>query len=283
MTNYLKSAYLSSAQENIEALIEYLQKLGGRTLTTACKRQNAFRIRWNKRDARLIARCHIQNAAEYLVPIKDLYGWDQIKVVIADIAPFVSLLDANEDTKFIVISTNTLPSAIHFDIAKRLFYSHQIRLQNQNNYNTDLLTIYSLRLSLESRIRGLLGIDYATSKGKSIGLATLIKVSKNLKSVSYSDDFSWTEIEWVNDWLNHHMHRHIRPYPWVIYQAIESMEPFLAPKKPVQIEDETVRSFYSASRVHDENEMAREIECALKLGYPEIEIKWHSQREILKP
>ncbi|MBJ6111379.1 hypothetical protein JAO73_20330 [Hymenobacter sp. BT523] len=282
MTEYLKAAYRSTGKENIEALIEYLRKLGGKALTLACRRQNAFKIKWAKRDSKLLIRCHIQNAVEYLMSIKADCTPAQVKVLIADIAKYVAILDVNEDISFILISTNTLPSAVHFDVAKRLFYSHQIRPQNQNNYQTDLLTIYALRMSLESRVRGLLGIDYATSRGKSIGLATLIKVSKNLKSVSYTDDFRWTEIEWVNEWLNHYMHRHIRPYPWVIFQALETLQPFLGPIKPLQIEDRVVHSFYSATCVQDENEMAREIEHALKADYPEILIQWHSQREILK-
>ena len=281
-TNHLKSAYTNSTQENVEILIEYLQKIGGKTLTKICRRQNAFKTIWTKREVKLISRCHIQNAAEYLISIKTGYSNDQIKVIVADIAYYIKILDSNEDVGFILLSTNTLPSAIHFDIAKRLFFNHQIRNQNQNNYTTDLLTIYSLRLSLESRIRGLLGIDYATNKGKNIGLSTFIKVSKELQSVKYADDFNWTEIEWINDWLNHHMHRHIRPYPWVIYQAIEALKSFLDPKEPLIIEGRTVYSFYSATYVHNEKELEKEIESALKLEYPEIDIKWLSEREIVK-
>lgn len=283
-TNHLKSAYINSTQENIEGLINYLKNIGGKTLTMICLRQNAFKTKWTEREYMLICRCHIQNAAEYLISIKNDFSNNQIKVIIADIAKYVKALDINEDVSFIIVSTKTLPSAIHFDIAKRLFFTHQIRDQNQNNYHTDILTIYSLRLSLESRIRGLLGIDYATttSKGKNIGLSTLIKVSKELKSISYSDDFNWTEIEWINDWLNHHMHRNIRPYPWVIFQAIEALKSFVDPKDPLLIDGRIVSSIYSATYVYNEVELEKEIETALKTEYHEIEIKWLSEREIMK-
>lgn len=281
-TNHLKSAYINSTQENIEGLIDYLQNIGGKTLTMICLRQNAFKTEWTMRENKLICRCHVQNATEYLISIKNDFSNNQIKVVIADIAKYVKALDTNEDVSFIMVSTNTLPSAIHFDIAKRLFFTHQIRDQNQNNYNTDILTIYSLRLSLESRIRGLLGIDYATNKGKNIGLSTLIKVSKGLKSVNYSDEFNWAEIEWINNWLNHHMHRHIRPYPLIIFQAIEALKSFLDPKEPLLIDDRIVYSFYTATYVYNEVELEKEIETALKREYPEIEIKWLSEREIVK-
>lgn len=281
-TTHLKFAYNNPTKENLEVLINYLQNIGGKTLTAICRRQNAFKTKWIKQDVNLRNRCHVQNAADYLQSIKDKYSEHQIKVVIADIAKYVNSLDVNEDVNFILLSTNTLPSAVHFDTARRLFNTHQIRDQNQNNYNTDLLAIYALRLSLESRIRGLLGIDYATNRGKNVGLTSLIKVCKALKSVVYSKTVNWTEIEWVNDWINHHMHRHIRPYPWIIYQAIESLKSFVDPKESFITESRTINSFYSATYVENEEELHKEIESALKLQYPEIEITWLPSREIMK-
>jgi len=282
MTSHLKSTYFTTTRDNVEILIAYLEKIGGKKLSVICRRQNAFKTKWTKREIELRNRCHVQNAADYLHSIKDNYSDNQIKTVIADIANYVSALDKNEDVSFIFLSTNTLPSAIHFDIAKRLFFTHQIRDQNQNNYNTDLLTIYSLRLSLESRIRGLLGIDYATSRGKNIGLSSLIEVSKGLKSVLYSNEVNWAEIEWINEWINHHMHRHIRPYPWIIFQAIESLKSFVDPKEPFVDEERIVYSFYSATYVQNEEEFHEEVFITLEQKYPEIEIKWLTKREIMK-
>jgi len=281
MTTHLKTAYINSTSENIESLISYFQDLGGKSLSIHCRRQNAFKTKWTNKDETLIYRCHIQNSAEYLESMKQHFSKEQIKTLIADVAKYVRFLDTNEDVSFILISTNTLPSAIHFDTAKRLFETHQIRDQHQNNYGIDLLTIYSLRLSLESRIRGLLGIDFATINDKPVGLNLLIKIAKNLKSISYSKLFSWTEIEWVNEWINHHMHRLIRPYPWVIHQAIESLKSFVNPKEPIIIRKSTRYSFYSATIVDDEVEFQNEIETTFKSQYPQIQIKWKDSREIM--
>ncbi|MCE7995154.1 MAG: hypothetical protein HEP71_24455 [Roseivirga sp.] len=281
-TDHLKSTYYDSSLKNLESLINYLESIGGKPLTSICRRQNAFKTSWTQKDLKLITRCHIQNAAEYLGHIKTDCSANQIKVTIADVAYYVKSLDSNEDLAFILLSTNTLPSAIHFDSAKRLFFTHQIRKQNQNNYATDLLTLYSIRLSLESRVRGLLGIDFATSNSKVIGLSTLIKVAKGLQAVEYTNSFDWTEIEWVNHWLNHHMHRHIRPYPWVIFQALESLKPFVDPKEPIVKEGRAIHSFYSAAYVDNEEEFEKEIQSALETEFPEIEIKWLSKREIVK-
>ncbi|QXP52615.1 hypothetical protein [Cellulophaga sp. HaHa_2_1] len=281
-TNYLKSAYTELSSENLDNLIGYLKQIGGKPLTTKCKRQNAFKISWTEKETKLQTRCHVQNAVEYLIFIKDSITKRQLQTVIADIADYVEYLDSNEDTSFILISTNTLPSAIQFDSAKRLFYNHQIREQNQNNYSTDLLTLYAIRLSLESRVRGLLGIDYATNNGKNIGLSTFIKIAKGLKYVEYSSNTEWTEIEWVNNWLNHHMHRHLRPYPWIIHQALEVLRPFVDPKEPLIKSNRTIHSFYSATYVVDESALQKEIEATLKELYSKVQIRWLDKREIVK-
>lgn len=280
-TYFLKNAYTKLTNENLDNIISYLKKIGGKPLTTKCKRQNAFKTTWFGKEDKLLARCHVQNASEYLNFIKETIKKEQLRTVVADVANFVKFLDPNEDTSFIILSTNTQASAVQFDNAKRLFYNHQIREQYQNNYSIDLLNLYAIRLSLESRVRGLLGIDYATANGKNIGLSTLIKISKKLKSVEYSKKTEWTEIEWVNNWLNHHMHRHIRPYPWIIHQALEILKPFVNPNEPLIKPDKTIYSFYSATYVNDENALENEIELHLKKLYPEVKIRWLNKREIV--
>lgn len=57
--------------ENLDSLISYLKEIGGKPLTVKCKRQNAFKISWLEKETRLLARCHVQNAAEYLDFIKE--------------------------------------------------------------------------------------------------------------------------------------------------------------------------------------------------------------------
>lgn len=281
-TYILKTTYTNSTKENIENLIDYLIKIGKKSLTLNCRRQNTFKTYWTDKEINLISRCQVQNAAEYLDFIKDNLKKEQLNTVIADLADYVNYLDNNEDTSFIVVSTNTLPSAIHFNSAKNLFYKHQISKGNQNNYSTDLLTLYAIRLALESRVRGFLGIDYATSKGRNIGLSTLIKISKRLKAVEYSEKVEWSEIEWVNNWLNHHMHRHLRPYPWNIHQALEILKPFINPKDKLIKSDRKIYSFHSATYVQDENLLKNEIESNLRELYPEVKVKWLRKREIVK-
>lgn len=279
-TNYSKSVYSSGNLENLLQFIDYLESIGGKKLNQSCRRQNAFKTHWSPKEEKLRARCHIQNAFEYLHAIKNEFSHDQVKIVVADIAKYVKFMDGNENIDFILLSTNTLPSVVHFGNARSLFYQHKIP-ENDNNYNTDLLTIYAIRLSLESRIKGLLGIDYATENGSPIGLNKLIYISKQLKSVKYSNQLNWIEVQWVNDWLNHHLHRLLRPYPWAIHQAIEVLQPFLSPKEPIINEHKRKYSFYSASIVDNEKDFKIEVEAALKSTGSNINIQWKFQQEVM--
>lgn len=281
ITIHLKTVYLHPTLENLEILIQYFENIAGKPLSVNIRRQYAFKTKWIIREENLRSRCHIQNAVEYLQSIKSNFTNEQIHIVIADIAKYVNILDSNEDISFIVLSTNTLPSAIHFNTAEALFKKHQIENQNQNNYGVDLLMIYALRISLESRIRGFLGIDYATMNGKPTGLNVLIKVSKNLKLVRFSKAVNWDEIGWINDWINHHVHRLIRPYPWIIFQALKSLQPFLSPKDSMKIGTRTRYSIYSATLVDNEEDFHEEIEKSLKDENPLIEVHWNDKKDIL--
>ncbi|WP_407557924.1 hypothetical protein [Winogradskyella sp. 4-2091] len=78
------------------------------------------------------------------------------------------------------------------------------------------------------------------------------------------------------------MHRHIRPFPWVIYQSIKTLKPLLDPKEPLLKNGREIHSFYSATFVENENEFEKEIISKLKEKYENIEINWNSKREISK-
>ncbi len=279
-TYYTKTVFESLNLENILEFIKYLKNLGGKELSISCRRQNAFKTKWYQREEKLRARCHIQNAVEYLEVIKNEFSIDQIKIVIADIANYINAMDKNEDLDFILLSSNILPSAIHFKNSRSLFYFHKIP-EGNNNYDTDLITLYAIRLSLESRIKGLLGIDFITENGKPIGLGKMINISKQLRSVKFNKNFSWNEVQWVNEWLNHHMHRLLRPYPWIIHQAIEILQPLLLPQEPVITENTKKFSFYSASIIENNVDFKKEVKLALGTTNSNVKIQWKLQREIM--
>lgn len=229
----------------------------------------------------MINRCHIQCAAEYLDYIKHDYDKKQIKNTIADITDYVSYFDNNEDVDFVVLSTNALPSKIYYLQAQDLFYKYNLREQFRDSYSIHLISVYNLRLALESRIKGLLGIDYVLTNGKPIGLKNLIDISKNLKSIKYDNEINWQEIVWLNEWINHYIHRALRPYSWMIHQGFEVLKILLNPKKAIINKSRKTYSIYSATIVEDELAFKTEVENTLKNRFKNVEIFWMIKSEIL--
>lgn len=279
---HLKDIYNNITNDNIERLISYFRAIGGKELKVSSRRQNAFKTKWKEDECYLISRSHVQNAAIYIESIKESCSKDQVKQVISDILVYVRFLDKNVHTHFVSASTNTQPSTLHFTLASHLFYNHDIRNDCQSNNGVDLLVVYYLRLALESRVKRLLGVNSVKTKnGGNLGLDNLIGICRSLKNTTYSKDINWNEIVSVNKWLNHYIHRNIRPYPWSIYQAIKALEGFIDPKEPVFYNGRRTYSFYSATYIEDEDIFHDEVNDALTSKYPDIKIRWLRQREIL--
>ncbi|GGG30701.1 hypothetical protein [Pontibacter amylolyticus] len=269
--------------DKVEKLINYLNHISGKELTKSIIRQYLLKIKWEKKEVRLLYRCHCKAAStylRYLIRDSDAFNKDQVKTTIADIAPYISFLDSGKTSDLLLRSTNSIPSSIHYNHAKSLFYRHDLPQDSKNNYESDLLVLYAVRLALEKRIRGFLGIDYATIKDKPIGLSKLINICKNLKETEYASTISWQEISWLNVWLNHYMHRHIRPFPWTIHQTFEILDSLLNPTM-YKHGDREIHSFYASTVVFDEEQFSKEVLSKLKDLNTDIEVKWAWEKEAL--
>jgi|WetSurMetagenome_2_1015567.scaffolds.fasta_scaffold00004_9 hypothetical protein len=280
----LKTTYKDPSITNAEALADYLNSISGRGLAITCIRNNIFKTKWSSKDDDLMNRCHLKAAALYLTHLitegKSNDNSGSIRTTIADLAPCVEQLDQNEDCSFIILSPNTLSSSIHYKHAEWLFYKNRLPEDSNERYTLDVLVLYALRLSLEKRILGILGIDYLIYKNKPVGLSRLIPILERLENVQYDSRIIWLEIKVVNDWLNHFMHRHIRPYPWVIHQVFEVLNPILLPGQ--LIEGNTKHfSLYASTFVKDEDNLHSEIEEKINSLLPSHEIRWLNKREIL--
>lgn len=280
----LRRVYSEPTTQECEELITYFQKIGGRTLSSSCIRQNVFKISWTKKDNLLRNRCHVQAAAEYLEFLKSTFSVndkaDDIKVLIADIIPYIKQIDLDQDTSFILLSTNTLPSTIHFKHVKELFYKNSLPKDAHRRYDLDILVIYGLRLSLEKRILGFLGIDFIEkSNGGPLLFSNLIPIIKSLTKINFKTGINFDEIKWVLDWLNHHMHRHLRPYPWAIHQAFEVLNPLLLASK-INVGDTEHFSFYASTSTQDIDILKKEIESLVQKDNPGAKICWETSREL---
>ena len=284
-TDYCKRVYFNTDNQNsIDDLIDYLTKISGKSLKTSRIRHYIFKTSWKSKENLDRSRCQIKAGIEYLKFLRNRENSkQQIQTLIADILPYIESLDDYEDISFIIGNSNIIHSTIHFHSAKNLFFNHQILKSHQDNYMSDLLTVYSLRLSLEKKIRAMLGIDYAKkSNGSKVGLSTFIDTLKEITCIQYFEKIDWQEIILVNDWANHFMHRHIRPYPWTIYQAILILEPLLNSKKPIKLKSgQNLYSFDSPGYIEKEKEYDEEIEKILNRKIPDIQISKLDYKEIV--
>lgn len=282
-TEFLKSAYNNPTEENLSLLIEYLQNIGGKTFKIVYLRENLFKVNWKTKENKIRNRCQIQSAKKYLQYLENQdksVKKKQVQNSIADLCYYVNELDQNEYTSFIAGNSNIIHSAIHFHSAKNLFKNHQILESHQDNYMSDLLIVYALRLSLEKRIRAILGIDYATTNNKKIGLSYYLDLVESLENIEFVKGVNWKEIKLINNWANHFMHRHIRPYPWTIYEAIQVLEPLLNPKEPLVMKNGTKKySLDGSAYVTNESKLEKEIDEKLITKFPEIKIKKLRYRE----
>lgn len=282
--NILSEIYQNPDSKSILNLIRYLNEISGKELKLTLIRQFLFKYRWKKSEQQLIARCHIKGASKYLDHLlnkKPEIEKKEIQIIIADLTEYVQILDPNQNTTFILVSTNVLPSFIHFKHAQELFYNHEIRKDFRNNYSIDLLVLYSLRLTLEKRVNGILGIDYIKNKhGKAIGLQNKIKITKGLKNIEYPQNLKWDEIGFINDWLNHYMHRNIRPYPWIIHQAFDILDNLLG---MVETKDSKSRSmsYYGSTIVQDSAKLDIEVKELIEENFPDSTVRWKKRQEIL--
>ena len=279
----VKSTYHSPSQENIKKLIEYLFSISGKKLSIAFIRQNILKYKGIK-NYKSVGRCHLQAAAIYLDHLvshflpSDYEG--SVIATIAEVIPIVREFDPKEDCSFILISTNTLPSNLHYKQAHWIFYKITLPEEANNRYQVDILVLYALRLSLEKRILGILGLESVTITGKPARLSALINVVSQLINIENNPDIKWEDITKANDFLNFYMHRHRRPFPWTIHQVFEILNPLI---KSGRHEDGgfIYGSAYSSTFVRDEKKLQNEIEETLLSKFPGADFKWRHSRDIL--
>jgi hypothetical protein len=281
----LQTAYESLSKDNIFLFIELLEGSIKKNFSLSHLRRFGFKTSWKENELNERNQCDIQLAIRLLKHLRNQDSFDQplAKLTIADVFPILNQSKAIDHTKWRLYSTNTLPAFLHFNQAKNLFWQHELSTDKKNPYNTNLLSVYALRLALEARIKKMLGITYAQRKNKAgwqdIGLDELIRIAGRLKSIKYSQNINWNEIRQVNKWFNAFVHSTIRPFPWLIFQAIEVLEP-LYDSKPVEAEKVAKYSLYSSTQTVSIEDVRKELHTLLSKKQ-EIQIYWNDFHELM--
>lgn len=174
---------------------------------------------------------------------------------------------------------NTQPSYTYWKILD-LINSEQKLPENSDLNTLNLPMLYLMRLSLESRVHGFLGIDFIKAKGKALKLSSLIKISKQLNSLQFDEKINWDRIEKINIWVSHFMHRHIRPFPWAIDLAIKELRPLFSWDKRTYADYEEF-GWYLSTTVKSQKSLINELKSYLDNKYDkQYLISWSGTHEI---
>lgn len=242
-----------------------------------------FSKSWKERELQSLRKASIQGALIYLnfLVESESENFEQdVRNCLADLYPFYrDYFSISEGPR--IFNVNNLPTALHYDLCKGLFYENSIPEKLQKRSYLDLPVTYLLRMCLEGRIHGFLGIDYLRKGGSSIPLSEVLKLSQKLTTIEFSPEVNWDRICKINDWLNHYIHRNLRPVPWCIHLAFQELDVFF---KAGMREIGTTKSYstYYSTFMEDKDQFQKEFSDILKEKFPhdEIDIKWSHLHEI---
>lgn len=262
-----------------------LKAIAGKPYKIGFIRKSLLTSEWKEQEQNERARCHVQAALLYLETfvgsIDNPISQEKISATVADLEHIGKVLDGNLKLSNAILSTNTIPSTIHYKHAETLFYSRNIKREDQSTYALDLLIVYALRLALEKRVNGLLGIDMLMDqKNIPVSLSKKLKMVAGLNQICYDQSVKWDEIRLANEWMNHYIHRQMRPYPWVIYQVFEILNPILLPGK-IKYGSKDVSSYYWSTVVLNETLFQKEIISYLENNFPGYSAHWDEKQEVL--
>lgn len=243
-----------------------------------------FKKAWNEKELRSMKKASIQASLSYLEFLLNEHGdgfEKSVRNCLADLYEYYIEVFSESHTSSWIFNVNNIPTSIYFQLSKNIFYQNSIPDKLQKGSYLDLPATYLLRLCLEGRIHGLLGIDYIRVGEGSIPLSDILKIVQNLKSIKFSSEIKWERITQINDWLNHYIHRNLRPTPWCIHYAFQEMEPFF---KTGMREFGNTKSYSSYASAFLENKEVFQIELLNRLEerYPtkKISIKWSGLHEV---
>lgn len=279
----LNQLYGSISIENVKSFIGETNQNIGTHLKYGGVFNLIFSKSWKERELQSLRKASIQGALIYLDFLieneSDNFEQD-VRNCLADLYPFYRDFFSISE-RSLIFNVNNIPTALHYDLSKGLFYGNSIPEKLQKRSYLDLPVTYLLRMCLEGRIHGFLGIDYVRKGENSIPLSEVLKLTQKLTTIEFSSEINWDRICKINDWLNHYIHRNLRPVPWCIHLAFQELDVFF---KFGMREIGTTKSYstYYSTFMKDKDLFQKEFSILLKQRYPKEEtmIKWSDLHEI---
>ena len=196
-----------------------------------------------------------------------------IKTGVADLKPTICRVDKNIDFEFLLLNTNTQQTSIQHKIVEYLFYKNSLP-KNASKYDLEHLTVPFLRTILESKIKRILGVDILRNeKNLAIDLSVLLKILPELKSISLHKAYDPNILSMIMKWLNHFMHRNLRPESYILYQVLQYIDPLFSPGK-ITHKNGVLFSLNSSAFTNDIDAYHSEVENILSSKFPGCYIQW---------
>lgn len=278
--------YNNPSPESIKKLIETLKSIVGKPFNINRIYNLIFNKKnWNEKEHINFQKANILAACEYLTylgkqGVNENYA-QNVRTCLAGLNLILKeyLKDKYEECS--TININYISSFSHFQMTKSLFENNSLPTKMDNRIHLDLPVLYLLRLSLEGRVHGFLGIDIIRIKNRPLDFSKILKITSKMKSISFNSEINWCNISIVNDWINHFMHRHLRPYPWTIFYAIKIISP-LFEKGVFRFSDGMTHSIYASTQIQNRESLKNELIEIVKTDYnADPFIIWALNHEVL--
>lgn len=267
-----------------EDFLNYLNQHSGSFKQNELLRQ-VLSIKWQKKDIKARDKAIVQSASNYISHFLKLIENNvdsredyisNIKTGLADLKPSICRIDSDIDFNFIIGNTNIQQSSIQYKIVEALFYENSLR-KSATKYELDHLTVPFLRTILESKIKSIIGVDILRdSKNFAIDLSEILKVLPQLKSVTLNKAYDPNILSMIMKWLNHLMHRNLRPESYILYQVLQYVEPMFKPGKIVH-DKGVLFSINISVFTNDLEAYHSEIEKILNSKFSGCYIQWKSK------
>lgn len=263
-----------------EIFISYLRSIHGRELQKNGILKRVLQVNWDEKDITYRNKAFLQSALNYFrflftkiktEPNDRIY--QQFVTAIFDLIPVLQQVDSNINLSFYGGNTNVQESFIQFKRLEQLFYDELIA-NDASHYDIGHIILPYLRTILESRIKGVLGIDFVRDQNnKNIELSEILKILAKVKRIKLDKAFDISMIKLIINWANHYMHRNMRPDVYIVHSVISYLTAIFHPAK-VEIGSKTIFSVYASSSVHSLDELKIEVESIIRQKYPDSSIGW---------
>ncbi len=278
--------YNSPNEVNVKRLISYLNTiLKGKVLSSKAIDCKIFKCSWKEEEINSIEVAHVLGAIrylEFLLKNQDELFEYRVKQTISELCSFGLIRNCN-NTAMNIGSSNIQSSWEHFKYAESVFFNKKLN----SSISKDVSILYSIRLALESRLFGALGIDFVKyRKGVIIGhvkVSDVIEILKKMKTIDNIADCDFVNIKRVNTFLNEFIHRAMIPKPWIIYRLFEILNPIFTSSIVKGTSGMTISSNHYFV-ISDENSFRIEIKELLmnRLKTEDLYINWSPKKEYHK-